>query len=66
MVGSSEQEDRMKTSQHTPEPLIKILDQAQKGEGKSAGFLTVALDQFLGLMSAKKWKACTWPRKKAS
>ncbi len=32
MLGSSQSEDLMKTSQHTPEQIIKILDQAEKGE----------------------------------
>jgi putative transposase len=32
MLGSSHEEDRMKTSQHTPEQIIKILDQAEKGQ----------------------------------
>src|SRR3712207_5370260 len=32
MLGSSQQEDRMKTTQHTAEQIIKILDQAATGE----------------------------------
>ena len=32
MLGSSEQEDDMKTNQHTAEQIIKILEQAEKGE----------------------------------
>jgi len=32
MLGSSEQEDDMKTNQHTVEQIIKILEQAEKGE----------------------------------
>src|SRR5215216_6077085 len=32
MLGSSSKEDRMKTSQHTAEQIIKILEQAEKGE----------------------------------
>ena len=32
MLGSSYQEDDMKTNQHTAEQIIKILEQAEKGE----------------------------------
>jgi putative transposase len=32
MLGSSRKEDRMKTSQHTAEQIVKILEQAEKGE----------------------------------
>jgi putative transposase len=32
MLGSSEQEDDMKTNQRTAEQIIKILEQAEKGE----------------------------------
>jgi putative transposase len=32
MLGSSRKEDGMKTSQHTAEQIIKILEQAEKGE----------------------------------
>jgi putative transposase len=32
MLGSSQQEESMKPSQHTTEQIIKILDQAEKGE----------------------------------
>src|SRR3954470_23146377 len=32
MLGSSYQEDTMKTSQHTPEQIIRIIQQAEKGE----------------------------------
>jgi putative transposase len=32
MLGSSEQEDDMKTNQHTAEQIVKILEQAEKGE----------------------------------
>ena len=32
MFGSSYQEDDMKTNQHTAEQIIKILEQAEKGE----------------------------------
>ena len=32
MLGSSQREGPIKTNQHTPEQIIKILDQAQKGE----------------------------------
>jgi putative transposase len=32
MLGSSEKEDRMKTTTHTPEQIIKIIEQAEKGD----------------------------------
>src|SRR4028119_2187715 len=32
MIGFSQKEDHMKTGHHTAEQIIKILDQAQKGE----------------------------------
>jgi putative transposase len=32
MLGSSRKEDGMKTNQHTAEQIIKILEQAEKGE----------------------------------
>jgi putative transposase len=32
MVGSSTKEDQMKTTKHTPEQIIAILDQAAKGD----------------------------------
>src|SRR5919202_1458721 len=32
MIGSSQQEDHMKSAQYTAEQIIKILDQAKKGE----------------------------------
>ena len=32
MLGSSHQEDRMKTNQHSAEQIVKILEQAEKGE----------------------------------
>jgi len=32
MLGSSYQEDDMKTNQHTAEQIIKILEQAEKGD----------------------------------
>ena len=32
MLGSSHKEDGMKTNQHTAEQIIKILEQAEKGE----------------------------------
>jgi putative transposase len=32
MLGSSRKEDRMKTTTHTPEQIIKIIEQAEKGD----------------------------------
>jgi putative transposase len=32
MLGSSDKEEPMKTTTHTPEQIIKILEQAEKGE----------------------------------
>jgi len=32
MLGSSYEEDDMKTTTHTPEQIIKIIEQAEKGE----------------------------------
>jgi putative transposase len=32
MLGSSDQEEPMKTTTHTPEQIIKIIEQAEKGE----------------------------------
>jgi len=32
MLGSSEKEEPMKTTSHTPEQIIKIIEQAEKGE----------------------------------
>lgn len=36
MLGSSEQQDDMKTNQHTAEQIFKILEQAEKGQQTSA------------------------------
>jgi putative transposase len=32
MLGSSDKEESMKTTSHTPEQIIKIIEQAEKGE----------------------------------
>jgi putative transposase len=32
MLGSSDKEERMKTSAHTPEQIIKVLEQAERGD----------------------------------
>src|SRR5215468_280 len=32
MLGSSDKEESMKTTNHTPEQIIKIIEQAEKGE----------------------------------
>jgi hypothetical protein len=43
MLGSSHEEEPMKPSQHTTEQIIKILEQAEKGE-QGVVYLEVAYD----------------------